>query len=72
MDRLGFDPVDVGPLSESWRFEPDTAAYLWPYASPELTSLQDLRSTPAVPVSVATIRDLLRRAERTDQASRAF
>ena len=27
-DDLGFDPVDVGPLSESWRFERDQPAYV--------------------------------------------
>ncbi|WP_445517881.1 NADPH-dependent F420 reductase [Streptomyces sp. NEAU-174] len=31
IDRLGFDTVDAGPLAESWRFEPDTAAYVTPY-----------------------------------------
>ncbi|WP_028045580.1 NADPH-dependent F420 reductase [Cellulomonas sp. URHE0023] len=27
IDELGFDAVDVGPLSESWRFEKDHTAY---------------------------------------------
>lgn len=27
IDRLGFDTVDAGTLAESWRFEPETAAY---------------------------------------------
>jgi 8-hydroxy-5-deazaflavin:NADPH oxidoreductase len=27
LDRFGFDAVDVGPLSESWRIEPDTPGY---------------------------------------------
>ena len=27
IDRFGFDVVDAGPLSESWRFEPNTPAY---------------------------------------------
>ena len=26
-DRFGFDPVDVGPLSEGRRFQPDTPVY---------------------------------------------
>ncbi|MEU3982779.1 NAD(P)-binding domain-containing protein [Streptomyces sp. NPDC026672] len=30
---LGFDTVDVGPLSEGWRFEPETAPYVTPYCS---------------------------------------
>jgi predicted dinucleotide-binding enzyme len=27
VDELGFDPVDAGPLSESWRQQPDTPVY---------------------------------------------
>ena len=34
IDELGFDAVDAGPLSESWRFEKDHPAYglksTWP------------------------------------------
>ena len=26
-DEFGFDPVDIGPLSEGWRFQPDTPVY---------------------------------------------
>jgi 8-hydroxy-5-deazaflavin:NADPH oxidoreductase len=31
LDAIGYDTVEVGPLSESWRFEPDTPAYGTPY-----------------------------------------
>lgn len=31
LDTIGYDTVEVGPLSESWRFEPDTPAYGEPY-----------------------------------------
>ena len=27
VDQIGFDPVDVGPIANSWRFEPGTPAY---------------------------------------------
>lgn len=27
LDEIGFDAVDVGPLSESWRIQPDTPGY---------------------------------------------
>jgi predicted dinucleotide-binding enzyme len=27
LDRVGFDAVDAGPLSESWRYQPGTPAY---------------------------------------------
>jgi 8-hydroxy-5-deazaflavin:NADPH oxidoreductase len=33
IDRLGFDTVDVGNLSEGWRFEPETAPYVTPYVA---------------------------------------
>ena len=28
VDEFGYDPVDAGPLSEGWRFQRDTPAYL--------------------------------------------
>ncbi|MFJ4790692.1 hypothetical protein [Streptomyces sp. NPDC088794] len=31
ISQLGFDTVDAGPLAESWRFEPETTAYVTPY-----------------------------------------
>lgn len=31
ISRLGFDTVDAGTLADSWRFEPETAAYALPY-----------------------------------------
>jgi 8-hydroxy-5-deazaflavin:NADPH oxidoreductase len=27
IDRFGFDPVDIGPLAEGWRIQPETPAY---------------------------------------------
>ena len=27
VDELGFDPVDAGPLAESWRQQPGTPVY---------------------------------------------
>src|SRR4051812_11497394 len=34
IDSIGYDPYDVGPLSEGWRYQRDTAAYCVPYAVP--------------------------------------
>ena len=34
LDSLGYDALDTGPLSEGWRFQRDTAAYVQPYAVP--------------------------------------
>ena len=33
-DRLGFDPVDAGPLEESWRQQPGTPVYGKDYDAP--------------------------------------
>ena len=32
LDEIGYDAVDLGPLSEGWRTQPDTAAYGLMYA----------------------------------------
>jgi 8-hydroxy-5-deazaflavin:NADPH oxidoreductase len=34
LDSIGYDTYDVGPLSEGWRYQRDTAAYVRPYATP--------------------------------------
>lgn len=44
IDRLGFDTVDAGPLAESWRFEPETAAYVAPYYA-DTDALKDFVAT---------------------------
>jgi predicted dinucleotide-binding enzyme len=31
LDSIGYDAYDVGPLSEGWRYQRDTAAYVKPY-----------------------------------------
>ena len=34
LDSIGYDAHDVGPLSEGWRFQRDTPAYVTPYFAP--------------------------------------
>lgn len=34
LNSIGYDTYDVGPLSEGWRYQRDTAAYVRPYAGP--------------------------------------
>ena len=34
LDSIGYDAYDVGPLSEGWRYQPDTPAYGQPYVAP--------------------------------------
>lgn len=31
MDRLGYDALDTGSLADSWRIEPGSPIYVWPY-----------------------------------------
>jgi 8-hydroxy-5-deazaflavin:NADPH oxidoreductase len=33
LDEIGYDTLDLGPLSEGWRIQRDTAAYGTPYAA---------------------------------------
>lgn len=51
LDQIGYDTVDLGPLSEGWRTQPDTAAYGLMYAAdPEAW---DQGARPASTVEVA-------------------
>ena len=34
LGTIGYDALDVGPLSEGWRYQPDTPAYGQPYVAP--------------------------------------
>ncbi|MET9555418.1 NAD(P)-binding domain-containing protein [Streptomyces sp. NPDC006645] len=86
IDRLGFDTVDVGPLAESWRFEPETDAYVKPYyADPDaywatwLKFGEAIRSggpmlampvDPGAPAPADRLRTLLARTPRKLTADR--
>lgn len=65
LDTLGYDTVDIGPLADSWRIEPETPAYVRPYSSgwpPKELSREEafrwLVETPGVPVPAARIKEL--------------
>ncbi|MEV0039558.1 NAD(P)-binding domain-containing protein [Streptomyces sp. NPDC050804] len=60
LDLLGYDVVDVGPLAESWRFEPGTPVYGKPYTQGH----GDVLDVPAVSADVETVRTALAAAER--------
>jgi predicted dinucleotide-binding enzyme len=47
LDVIGYDTVEVGPLSESWRFEPGTPAYGPPYGT-----IGDPDGTPATAAEI--------------------
>ena len=49
LDAIGYDAVDVGPLADSWRFQPDTPAYGPPYGE-----FSDPAGTPADAETIRT------------------
>ncbi len=65
MDAIGYDAIDMGPLSESWRSEPGTPIHVWPYAPqvPEGFRGEEAQAwytqTPGTPVSAAQAKDLV-------------
>jgi predicted dinucleotide-binding enzyme len=74
IQALGFDVVDVGPLSESWRFEPETAAYVTPYLSKASSAKQRAagHADPGKPLPVAGLVQLIAGAHRPPVAGRDF
>ncbi len=51
LDQIGYDSVDLGPLSQGWRIQPGTNAYGVMYASDP----NDWWSSPAQPASAETV-----------------
>lgn len=72
VNSLGFDVVDAGPLAESWRFEPEAAAYTRLYVADQSTPDEKLLEAPGAPVPASAVKAALTRAERVDVASRKF
>jgi predicted dinucleotide-binding enzyme len=56
LDRIGYDVVEVGPLAESWRFEPETPVYGLPYGPFE--------NPAGIPASAAAVRAAIDAATR--------
>lgn len=61
IDQIGFDPVEVGSLAESWRIGPGTPAFVTPYQS-----RSDVHFTrdPGGPADAETIRKAVSAAVR--------
>ncbi|SDF74024.1 hypothetical protein SAMN05216553_10347 [Lentzea fradiae] len=63
-DVLGFDVVDLGPLAESWRSEPNTPLYALPYVGEPPSGLTPVefvawaQAADGVPVSAAQVEQL--------------
>jgi predicted dinucleotide-binding enzyme len=71
-DRLGFDTVDAGALSESWRFEPEAAAYTRLYLADPATPAEQMLEAASAPVTAATLASALEGAQRVRVAERTF
>jgi len=71
MDAIGYDSIDTGSLSESWRIEPGTPICVWPYVPkiPEGLSEEEAKrfylETSGDPVSAAQAKDLVAKAVRS-------
>jgi predicted dinucleotide-binding enzyme len=74
IDALGYDVVDAGPLTESWRFEAETPAYVTPYMSKVSTSEERAagHNDPGKPLPAADLKALLDNAHRPPVADRTF
>lgn len=70
LQTVGYNVVDAGTLAESWRIEPNTAIYFWPYAPaiPDGLAEDEQKSyyltRPVPPVSPETAREMIAGAER--------
>lgn len=71
LQAVGYHVVDVGSLAESWRIEPNTPLYFWPYAPtiPAGLSEDEAKSYylqhPVPPVSPEDARTMIAGAQRT-------
>jgi hypothetical protein len=70
MEVIGYYAIDIGTLSESWRIEPGTPIYAWPYAPKVPAGLSGdeaerwYSTTPGAPVSISQAKDLVAKAIR--------
>lgn len=72
IERLGFDAVDAGSLSESWQFEPEAKAYTRTYLADPETPVERILEAPGTPVSADRLRSALASATRVRVADRIF
>jgi 8-hydroxy-5-deazaflavin:NADPH oxidoreductase len=61
LSLLGYDSLDIGPLSESWRSQVGTPVFCAPYTA---TKDDQYRTQPAAPASAAEVRTALASARR--------
>jgi predicted dinucleotide-binding enzyme len=70
MNAIGYDTIDTGTLSDSWRIEPGMPIYIWPYAPavPESMNIEEAKAfyknTQGSPVSKNQAKELVDKAVR--------
>ncbi|MCF3934970.1 NAD(P)-binding domain-containing protein [Acuticoccus sp. M5D2P5] len=69
LESVGYDVVDAGSLAESWRIEPNTPIYFWPYAPviPEGMAEEEAKALfqqPGQPLSPDAARALIENTQR--------
>lgn len=70
LEKIGYDALDAGSLAESWRVEPGSPIYVWPYAPKVPAGLSDEEAevfyvtTPGPRVSAAEAQQLIAKAVR--------
>ncbi|MBS7541508.1 NADPH-dependent F420 reductase [Ancylobacter oerskovii] len=69
IEDVGYDVVDAGSLAESWRIEPNTPIYFWPYVPAIPDGLTDaeakkLYQQAGKPISPETARQLIDGTQR--------
>jgi predicted dinucleotide-binding enzyme len=70
LGRIGYDVIDAGSLAESWRVEPGSPIYVWPYAPEVPAGLSGEEAevyyvtTPGPRVTAAEAQQLVSRAVR--------
>ena len=73
LDEIGYDAVDMGSLSESWRSEPTMPVYVAPYMTPEKSymanrvAMSTFMSARGRVVSKVEVAELLKKAARHDK-----
>jgi hypothetical protein len=73
LDTIGYDAVDMGTLANSWRSEPTTPVYVFPYIakSQRRVAPEDVDSyfahAPGAVVSREMVKTLLAKAVRHDR-----
>lgn len=64
--------MDAGPLAESWRFEPESAAYTRLYAADPDVPRERLFDVPGLPVPAEGLCTALAHAQRVRVANRTY